>query len=166
MEVDVLKRSFTAVSKALSDLKENIFKAMLISCFSQVSSKERMVSWFQNVSNRFSTQKKQLKILKPTVEESAKASRSVEDLRGELESRREAHAEALTSQRQRLVEEHQEELQSILKSREVELQKKLDDQAEVAKREASSRREAEEVRMFRLPSSLVSFTVWNPKCEY
>lgn len=105
--------------------------------------------------------KKQLKILKPTVEESAKASRSVEDLRGELESRREAHAEALTSQRQRLVEEHQEELQSILKSREVELQKKLDDQAEVAKREASSRREAEEVRMFRLPSSLVSFTVWN-----
>ena len=75
----------------------------------------------------------------------------MDDLRGELESRREAHAEALTSQRQRLVEEHQEELQSILKSREVELQKKLDDQAEVAKREASSRREAEEVRMFRLP---------------
>lgn len=81
----------------------------------------------------------------------------MEDLRGELESRREAHAEALTSQRQRLVEEHQEELQSILKSREVELQKKLDDQAEVAKREASSRREAEEVRMFRFPSMVAGF---------
>lgn len=118
-----------------------------------------MVSW---VSNRFSTEKNNWN----QPEESAKASRSVEDLRGELESRREAHAEALTSQRQRLVEEHQEELQSILKSREVELQKKLDDQAEVAKREASSRREAEEVRMFPLPSSLVSFTVWNPKWEY
>lgn len=34
VEVDVLKRSFTAVSKALSDLKENILKAMLIRCFS------------------------------------------------------------------------------------------------------------------------------------
>lgn len=87
-------------------------------------------------------------------EESAKASRSVEDLRGELESRREAHAEALTSQRQRLVEEHQEELQSILKSREVELQKKLDDQAEVAKREASSRREAEEVAKAQVAAKL------------
>ena len=90
----------------------------------------------------------------------------MDDLRGELESRREAHAEALTSQRQRLVEEHQEELQSILKSREVELQKKLDDQAEVAKREASSRREAEEVRMFRLPLMVAGlFTVWNLICE-
>ena len=42
-------------------------------------------------------------------EESAKASRSLEELRSELDARREAQADALARQRERLVEEHQQE---------------------------------------------------------
>lgn len=84
------------------------------------------------------------KQLRGSEQESAKASRSLEELRSELDARREAQADALARQRERLVEEHQQELQSMLKAREAEHQKRLEDQAEQLRKEAANRREAEE----------------------
>ncbi|CAE7785503.1 unnamed protein product [Symbiodinium sp. CCMP2592] len=77
-------------------------------------------------------------------QESAK-SRSVDDLRSELQAKQQLHAEALRTQKERLCKHHEEELHTTLKAREEELSRSLGVQEERAQAEAASRCEAEEV---------------------
>mmetsp|Transcript_33780 Transcript_33780/g.78471 ORF Transcript_33780/g.78471 Transcript_33780/m.78471 type:complete len:491 (+) Transcript_33780:82-1554(+) len=77
-------------------------------------------------------------------QESAK-SRSVDDLRSELQAKQQLHAEALRTQKERLCKHHKEELHTTLKAREEELCRSLGVQEERAQAEAASRCEAEEV---------------------
>lgn len=73
----------------------------------------------------------------------ANAHRSVEDLRTELEGRRQEHRSALARQRTQLVEEHQTQLRTTLEAKELALSTKLSEQ--VAAREERARKAKEEL---------------------
>ncbi|CAE8615507.1 unnamed protein product [Polarella glacialis] len=81
---------------------------------------------------------KQLKSNEEASMRNAASTHSVEELCSELQARRADHSEALKTQREVLLGEHQQELDSVLQARDTALLRTLSDRAEQAEREVET----------------------------